>query len=144
MSIFNNCFFDGRLFGIFFFPTTQTNWDFYLLYSIECDMFAKLEDSKVIYLLVSIFLSCTTYIYIQDNDSLIGQQWIVVTYLYWYTLIIIFILFINCILMLLLYIYTMPCLLRFLKYFIFTVIGSSILQPLNVVGARNSKTSQTL
>lgn len=144
MSFFNNCFFDGRLFGIFFFPTTQTNWDFYLLYSIECDMFAKLEDSKVIYLLVSIFLSCTTYIYIQDNDSLIGQQWIVVTYLYWYTLIIIFILFINCILMLLLYIYTMPCLLRFLKYFIFTVIGSSILQPLNVVGARNSKTSQTL
>lgn len=37
-----------------FFPTTQTNWDFYLLYSIECDMFAKLEDSKVIYLLVTI------------------------------------------------------------------------------------------
>lgn len=90
------------------------------------------------------YLSCTTYIYSQDNDSLIGQQWIVVTYLYWYTLIIIFILFINCILMLLLYIYTMPCLLRFFKYFIFTVIGSSILQPLNVVGARNSKTSQTL
>lgn len=27
----------------------------------------------------------------------------------------------------------MPCLLRFFKYFIFTVIGSSILQPLNVV-----------
>lgn len=90
------------------------------------------------------YLSCTTYIYIQDNDSLIGQQWIVVTYRYWYTLIIIFILFINCILMLLLYIYTMPCLLRFFKYFIFTVIGSSILQPLNVVGARNSKISQTL
>lgn len=63
------------------------------------------------------YLSCTTYIYIQDNDSLIGQQWIVVTYLYWYTLIIIFILFINCILMLLLYIYTMPCLLRVFKIF---------------------------
>lgn len=46
--------------------------------------------------------------------------------------------------MLLLYIYTMPCLLRVFKYFIFTVIGSSILQPLNVVGARNSKISQTL
>lgn len=46
--------------------------------------------------------------------------------------------------MLLLYIYTMPCLLRFFRYFIFTVIGSSILQPLNVVGARNSKLSQTL